>query len=328
MPKPRKSLVSLDASPYYHCVSRCVRRAFLCGEDTFTGKSFEHHRQWIEDRLLTITKAFAIDIAAYAIMSNHYHVVLHVNRDKALAWSVPEVIDHWHRLFNGSVLSQRFVAGEVLSQAERDALNEQVDLWRDRLMSISWFMRCVNEPIAREANHEDAATGRFWEGRFKSQALLDEKALAACMAYVDLNPIRARMAKTPEQSNHTSIKQRIQQALKSPVQQPTALFPFVGNPRKDMPDGLPFNLKDYLELVDWSGRIIREDKKGAIPEHLPAILQRLDMDARHWVYLTKNFEQPFKDLVGSAHHVRRACDAMGKRWVHGLNQCEKYFSSS
>ncbi len=87
-------------------------------------------------------------------------------------------------------------------------------------------------------------------------------------------------------------------------------------------------LKDYLELVDWSGRILREDKKGAIPQHLPAILHRLEMDARHWVYLTKNFEKPFKDLVGAVHHVRKVCDAMGKRWVHGLNQCEKYFSSS
>ena len=328
MPKPRTTLVSLDATPYYHCVSRCVRRAFLCGEDTFTGKSFEHRRQWIEERLLEITDAFAIEIAAYAIMSNHYHVVLHINRDKALAWSITEVIDHWHRLFNGSVLSQRFVEGEALGQAERDALSEQVNLWRERLMSLSWFMRCVNEPIAREANHEDEATGCFWEGRFKSQALLDEKALAACMAYVDLNPIRARMAKTPEQSDHTSIKQRIQQALKTPAQQPTTLFQFVGNPRNDMPEGLPFNLTDYLELVDWSGRIIREDKKGAIPAHLPAILQRLELDVRHWVYLTKNFEQPFKGLVDAAHHVRKAYEELGKRWIHGLDQCEKYFSSS
>ena len=137
------------------------------------------------------------------------------------------------------------------------------------------------------------------------------------MAYVDLNPIRVRIADSPEQSDHTSIKQRIEQALKArqhylPEQQPGTLFPFAGNPRKDMPDGIPFNLADYLELVDWSGRIMREDKRAYIPDHLPIILQRLEMDARHWLYLTKNFEQPFKSLVAAAHHVRKACEDMGK----------------
>jgi len=260
-------------------------------------------------------------------------VTLHINSEQALSWSVLEVVEHWHRLFNGSLLSQRFCQGEVLSKAERNALSDQVNEWRERLMSISWFMRCLNEPIARQANHEDKVTGHFWEGRFKSQALLDEKALAACMVYVDLNPIRARMAASPEQSDYTSIKQRIEQALKTKQpylaeQQPDSLFPFAGNPRKDMPEGLPFNLADYLELVDWSGRIIREDKKGYIPDHLPDILQRLDMDAKQFSYLARNFEHPFKNLVGAAHHVRKACESIGLNWVHGMSQCEKFFSSS
>ncbi len=221
MPRPRNTLLCLDATPYYHCVSRCVRRAFLCGEDIHSGRSFEHRRGWIEQRLLELADIFAIDIAAYAVMSNHYHVVLHVDTERSQAWTECEVAERWHRLFNGTVLSQRYSRGEVLPQAESKALTEVIATWRQRLVSISWFMRCLNEPIARQANQEDDVSGRFWEGRFKSQALLDEKALAACMAYVDLNPIRAKMAQSPETSAHTSIKRRIEHARATATTQPS-----------------------------------------------------------------------------------------------------------
>jgi hypothetical protein len=140
---------------------------------------------------------------------------------------------------------------------------EVAEVWRERLCSISWFMRWLNESIAREANREDGCTGHFWESRFKSQALLDEKALAACLAYVDLNPIHAKMAETPEDSAHTSIKRRIEAARNR--QQPGSLFPFVGNPREPMTEGIPFPLEGYLELLDWSGRILREGKRGPLP---------------------------------------------------------------
>ncbi len=130
MPTPQKNLVSLEATPCYYCVSRCVRRAFLCGEDAVSGKSFEHRRQWIKDQLLEIASAFAIDIAAYAVMSNHYHLVLHVDTDRAERWSFEEVIDHRHQLFKSGVLSQRYLAGESLDSAEREILSVQVEQWR------------------------------------------------------------------------------------------------------------------------------------------------------------------------------------------------------
>ncbi len=325
MPKPRKAMVSLDATPYYHCVSRCVRRAFLCGEDDHSGQNYEHRRAWIEERLLFQSQVFALDICAYAVMSNHYHVVLHVDTAQAESWSEPEVIERWHRLFAGHPLTHRFLAGEGLLQAERRLVSQLVALWRTRLMDISWFMRCLNESIARQANEEDGCSGRFWEGRFKSQALLDEKALAACLAYVDLNPVRAGMAKTPEASDHTSIKQRIAAALcgKPSTLQPAALLPFVGNPRTDIPKGLPFRLAEYLELVDWTGRVIRDDKRGAIAGDLPPILERLQIDPRYWVYMAQHFESRFKGLVGSALKLKAACETLGYRRTPNLAACQK-----
>ncbi len=311
---------------------QALRRAFLCGKDSQSGQDYEHRRQWIEDRLIALSDIFAIDIAAYAILSKHYHVVLHIDKEKADAWSLHEVCSQWHQLFSGYNLSTRYLAGEPLSTTEEEQLKLKVDDWRQRLVDISWFMRCLNEPIARQANQEDKATGRFWEGRFKSQALLDEKALASCMAYVDLNPIRSHMAEIPETSDHTSVKQRIEHQKSTVTNnpeaisaQPKCLLPFAGYPRKQMPKGLPFRYTDYLELVDWTGRILRDDKKGHIPDHIPDILARLNIEPRHWVYLAEDFESPFKSLVGSAYKIRQACEEMGKNWVHGVKRCTEVF---
>lgn len=322
MPKPRYSLILPSDTPYYHCVSRCVRRAFLCGKDGLTGQSYDHRRGWIEDKILALSSIFALDVCAYAVMSNHYHIVLHINKTSADNWDMADVIHQWHQLFNGALHSQRFARGESLNKSELLMLKRTVKIWRQRLLDISWFMRVLNESIAREANKEDHCTGRFWEGRFKSQALLDESALLACMAYIDLNPIRAGIAKTPETSDYTSIKRRIEATHQSR----TKLYPFAGNPRKDMPEGLPFRLTDYISLVDWTGRIVRKDKRGAIDDRLPPILERLHQDKQSWLYVTSHFESRFKHFVGAAHIIRKACSSMGYQRCSGINACSHYFT--
>jgi REP element-mobilizing transposase RayT len=319
MPKSRSSQVSLVDTPYYHCVSRCVRRCFLCGMDSYSGQNFEHRRGWVEDRLLFLASVLAIDICAYAVMSNHVHVVVHIDKKKALGWSIDEVVQRWHQIHNGTLLTQKYRRDEALTVGEQITFNETVEVYRERLYYISWLMRDLNEYIAREANKEDGCTGRFWEGRFKSQALLDEAAVLACMAYVDLNPIRANMAKTPEESTHTSIQKRTH-AIKQQKNQPHHLMPFVGNSIQDMPKGISYSLKDYCELVDTTGRCIREDKTGYIENRKFPILTRLGLEPEQWLTLTTEFEKHFYYAAGAeqimekfkAHTHHKRLRGMGK----------------
>jgi len=329
MAQPRKTLISLANTPYYHCTSRCVRRAFLCGVDSHSGQSYEHRRDWIEQRLLLLADVFAIDICAYAIMHNHYHVVLHVDSEAAASWSEREVCKRWHSLYSGTLLTQRYLKNETLTKPERDAISDTLSIWHKRLHNISWLMRNLNESIARQANQEDECKGRFWEGRFTSQALLDEAALAACMAYVDLNPIRAKLANTPEESDYTSVKIRIQahsvQATSTDQHRAQSLLPFVGNPQQDQPKGLPFELSDYLNLVDWTGRAIRNDKRGAIAEGLPPILDRLNLNHKQWHCLTTQFEQRFKQFVGNANTLKQTTNQLGYQRSPGLAACKELF---
>jgi len=325
MPKPRKSLISLQDTSYYHCVSRCVRRAFLCGNDAFTGQNYEHRRAWVEDKMLSLATIFAIDICAYAVMSNHTHLVLHVNQDEANNWSIKQVLERWHRLHNGTQFTEKYLKNKMLEEYELALVYESCEKYRERLTDISWFMRELNESIARMANKEDKCTGRFWEGRFKSQALLDEAALVLCMAYVDLNPVRAKMEVTPETSKHTSIKTRIEVA-KANQAQPKTLFPFIGYEREDQPEGLPYKLTDYLELIDLTGRIMKEDKRGNIDVSLAPILQRINLTSEQWLEVTTGFEKHFKAAAGSESYLAEYCEHTELQRRSGLSACKRLLS--
>src|SRR5258708_4214069 len=212
MPRiPRKFLFDPSEVGVYHCISRCVRRAFLCGVDRFSGKNYDHRKQWIQDRLEFLAGQFGIDVLGFAVMSNHLHVVLRNRPDLVAAWTDEEVACRWWKLYPLRRDDDGQPAEPTASELAMTASNpDRLQEIRARLSSLSWFMRAVAEPIARSANREDHCTGRFWEGRYKCQPILDESALAACLAYVDLNPIRARMATTPETSRFTSVHVRIQ----------------------------------------------------------------------------------------------------------------------
>ncbi len=252
---PRSQYVQEGQEGVYHCFSRCVRRAFLYGFDAVTGQDFSHRKAWLVERLRYLAAIFAIEVCAYAVMENHYHAILRTRPDIVASWSDREVATRWLTLFP----RQRDLSGTPIPPEEKEiwALadsSQRIAQLRRRLSSLSWFMGRLNEFIARRANKEDAVKGRFWESRFKCQALLDEAAITACMVYVDLNPIRAGLAATPEQSDFTSIQERIRAWQKE-----TTVTASV--PREAAQDTTPGSLAGDMPSTEHAGEI-----PGSIPE--------------------------------------------------------------
>ncbi len=326
MPKPRNKQIALSETPFYHLTYRCVRRSFLCGE--IDGCNFEHRRGWIVDRLRLLTAMFAIDVAAYAIMTNHYHILVRVNIEKAAAWTVADIFKQWSLVFQVTDLMKQYLAGNVVTDEEIKAAERLAKMYRERLTSISWFMRCLNEHIARAANAEDKCSGRFWEGRFKSQAILDEAALINTMVYIDLNPIRAQIAETPETSEYTSFAERIAHrnlAADAKCAFHGNLIPFIdGNGIIDTAY-IPMNLSDYIGLIDWSGRQIRPDKRGSISDNAPPILARLGIEQGNWLQNCQKLEADFRQVVGPAVAIEKFCKTVGQKWLQGINSCRRCF---
>jgi REP element-mobilizing transposase RayT len=338
MTRARNQLISLDTTPYYHCISRCVRRAFLWGEDSLTGKNYEHRKEWVITRLHELSEIFAIDICAYAIMSNHYHLVLRVDQQKAAEWSSAQVAEQWEKLHQLPLLINHYLRNQTTTKAEIEKAEQTIETWRERLTDISWFMRSLNEHLARKANEEDCCTGRFWEGRFKSQALLDEAALLTCMSYVDLNPVRAGTAKTPEESDYTSIQQRIRQhtaaSAKTKPNNTTAkkqppLMPLVKQNQDQHKNAIGFTLMDYLELTDWAGRAVRENKRGAIPQEAPPILQRLGLEPRRYLeHLQGQAETEKPTMLGHIDQIRQAANALGRSFIKGAGEAQRLYRTA
>jgi len=295
MTYPRSHLVD-PAGGIYQVCSRCVRRAFLCGKSKDTGFNFEHRRGWIEARILELAQIFPIDIFGYAVMSNHYHVVLRVNPEEVSSWTNQEIANKWMMLNPRKRESQEHlnIRIETLLQ-DKERLLEL----RERFASLSWFMRYLNEPLARRANKEDNCTGRFWEGRFKSQRLLDEEAILACMVYVDLNPVRAGMVEDVTRAEHTSLAKRLNQGTKTdkPLQvinRPELLLPFT------------LTLQDYIQFARWA-KDRKQTSRSVRPKGLTAanllVLERMPKPGR------------WQRALGTAQSMKLYAEELGQRWI-------------
>jgi REP element-mobilizing transposase RayT len=308
MTRPRSHIAPPGSAGTYHCVQRCVRRAFLCGVDRYSGCSFEHRKAWVEARIHLIAECFAVSIHAYAVMSNHLHLVLGIDPAQAAAWRDDQVAARWIRLFPPRVDSIEHSHARLLADPARLAVIRQ------RLGSLSWLMRCLVEPIARRANREDGCKGRFWEGRYKCQALCDERSMLAAMTYVDLNPIRAIMADRLAASAHTSVASRIQTIKSDPTRLAQRLRPIAGLPYAEF----DLSVADYLQLLDWTGRALAPGKRGRIAGGSPAILSIIDRDPNRWATRVAAFGGGWARAVGSAHDLVALAERLSQRWLKGL----------
>ena len=326
MALPRSAQISLANTPYYHCMARCVRRAFLCGNDRYTGKSFNHRRQWLVDRISLQARAFGIHVCAYAIMGNHYHLVLRVDKPLVLALDDVEVLRRWTSIFRGPLLVQRYLDGLSPSDAEMQTVREIAMAWRRRLYDISWFMRCLNEYIARRANAEDECSGRFWEGRFKSRALLNDAAVLSCMAYVDLNPVRAGLATSLSGSDFTSIQERLRESelcddTKRRKREKRFLLPFRQNDSYSQNEStIRLDFQGYLGLLEITAHLSRGDMTGLIWHQHEDTLHRIGLSVPQWRALSLETHSLSVQAIGDLESLRSYCRSTGRKWMAGARR--------
>ena len=328
----RQTLIDPLQIQIVHVWNRCVRRAFLCGQDPLTGKDFEHRRFWARQRLEHLASVFAIDCITFSIMSNHTHQILRSRPDMVSQWDDRQVAPRWLRL-----TPKKDRLGNAIDPTEDEITAFANDLdyvgqIRLRLSDVSWWMRYFSHYLACRANREDSLKGHFWEARFGSELLLNDASILACMIYVDLNPIRANMAETPEESDYTGAKDRIDDlrislgttevdhpsltltssqhsihdwerldnphcGWMSPIEIDEASDPIGadGDPvgrRASRKGVVAMSLERYLELLDWVGRTTRSDKRSAIPVGLAPVLSRIGMTPKSFLGQMWSFGSP------------------------------------
>ena len=351
--RPRKDVVRPDEVGVYHCWSRCVRRAFLCGRDPVSGKDFEYRRLWIQQFEERLAGLFAIEIGFRAEMSNHAHLVLRNRPDVVEGWSDEQVAHRWlqipHLTKSKDGQLKTISDGRIAIEKSRP---ERVQELRQRLSDPSFFMAALCEYVARRSNREDGRSGTFWEDRFGCRELADEASIIVCGIYIDLNQIRAGEATTPESSTHTSAYDRIvaremrQRAGESHHDSQQAvdgwLCELTIDETKDPSDPssirsatarrasdkglIPMSLDDYLKLLEASGRMVRDDKTGAIPAEIAPILERLGIQTELWPELVTKYHDWFGQIVGSTKKLVERALETGRKWHRGQSYCATVFS--
>ena len=268
----RRKLLGGERQAVFHCWTRCVRRAFLCGWDRHTRKDYAHRRDWIVRREEQLAGLFALDIEFRAELSNHLHLVLRTLPQVARRWSAQEVARRWLTATKlAKCLSDDLPSPDPQRVEQLAKDKHKIAKLRRRLSNVSWLMGILCENVARRANAEDDCTGRFWESRYRCRECTDASAILLCGIYVDLNPVRAGEAATPETARYTSVFQRLQAAgmRKNAADRPDAWLGELTLPPERKSD-------EALAYASRSGR--RASDLGILPISLGELREVAPMD--------------------------------------------------
>ena len=332
--RARKEIVRVGEPGIYHCWSRCVRRAWLMGEDPYTKKDFSHRRFWVIDRLEWLVRCFAIDVGFFATLSNHLHLVLRVNPRLVRRWGDQEVARRWLRAYPGTRDVQDGWIEPSDEQVEELARDKaRIREYRKRLANLSWFMAALSEFIARRANEEDDTNGRFWQGRFGCREITSEGALLVCGAYVDLNQLRAGEALTPSQSWCSSIAFRLRAseegcpwlARLTLREDDLGERPCASGLRASDKGLLPLTLQQYAELLEWTAARSRDAGGTRPPVAAARLLERLGVVPEMWLGAVASFPSRFRRMAGNASQLAERAGEAGKRWFQGARAAAQIF---
>lgn len=340
----RSLLVDVSVTPWYHVISKTVRGAFLLREGD------EDRKQWLEDRIEELSQLFAIAVGGFSVLDNHLHLAVRLEPERVDQWSDEEVVRRWATLFppRGKNRKPLEVTQQWIEQKLADQDQKYVTNARKRLANLGWFMKCLKEPLARLVNRAEGTTGAFWQGRYKSIAILDEQALLATCAYIDLNPFAAGLSELPEESPYTSIRTRLNHCrskgrlndLKAArigtvagvrhtvdLESDVWLCPIEdrrrhGAEQAGLVEG--FSLGSYVQLIDWTSRLVRSGK-ARVSADVTSLLDRLGTNSEIWsMTLKRLFSRNKTTGVAFSFNRQRLKEAAQQRGCHhmaNLNGC-------
>lgn len=324
MTQARYRQICLGETSYYHCSSQCVSNAYLCGNDPASIKNYDHRRKWMTDKLAQLSRMFAIKVCSYAILHNRYSLVVCVNQNVAKSLSDQDVVARWSICFKVPQVVKSVLEGKSINNEDYIKAHCLIDTWRHRLSDLSWFMRLLNECIARRANSEDGCKGKFWKGRYKSQALLDDAALIACMSYIDMLPECSRQESMGDTQGVSSLSYHTC-GIKKPERSEPLKLQLAPFKRNNESFSLPCTYHEYKNLIIWTKQALITKRKWYVPGQCRTFLNNIGINANIWLDFVSHYHRFFNQAVGSYGNMRKLSVKQGKRHLRGMLAAKKLY---